>query len=153
MQKIRPFLWFDGTAEEAMTFYVSIFKNSKITNVSRDEAGKATGVTFKLDGQEFMAFNGGPAFAFSPAISFFIDCASQQEVDDLWERLSAGGEKSRCGWLKDRFGLSWQVIPSVLGELLDDPDPQKSDRVWDAMMQMGKIDIARLQQAYAGPAR
>jgi predicted 3-demethylubiquinone-9 3-methyltransferase (glyoxalase superfamily) len=151
VQKIRPFLWFDDSAEEAMNFYLSIFKNGETLQVSRDDdTGKVMSVTFRLEGQEFLAFNGGPHFRFTEAISFFIDCESQDEVDELWERLSKGGEESRCGWLKDKFGLSWQVIPSTLMELLGDPDPQKSERVWQAMMQMGKIDIARLQAAYAG---
>jgi predicted 3-demethylubiquinone-9 3-methyltransferase (glyoxalase superfamily) len=151
VQKIRPFLWFDDNAEEAMNFYLSIFKNGEALRVSRDDdTGKVTSVTFRLEDQEFLALNGGPHFRFTEAISFFIDCESQAEVDELWERLSDGGEKSRCGWLKDKFGLSWQVIPSTLIELLNDPDPQKSERVWQAMMQMSKIDIAALKQAYAG---
>jgi predicted 3-demethylubiquinone-9 3-methyltransferase (glyoxalase superfamily) len=154
MQKITPFLWFDGKAEEAMNFYVSIFKNSKIVNVTRyGEAGpgpKGTvmSATFQLDGQEFFALNGGPQFTFSPAISFFVNCQTQQEVDELWEKLSEGGEKLRCGWLKDKYGLSWQVIPSALGEMLQDKDAQKSKRVMQAMLQMDKIDIKRLKQAY-----
>src|SRR5713226_7223649 len=156
MQKITPFLWFDGKAEEAMNFYISIFKNSKIVSVTRyGEAGpgpKGTvmGATFQLDGQQFFALNGGPHFTFSPAISLFVNCETQQEVDDLWEKLSAGGEKQRCGWLKDKFGLSWQVIPSVLSEMLRDKDPAKSSRVMQAMMQMDKIDIAGLKRAYQG---
>jgi predicted 3-demethylubiquinone-9 3-methyltransferase (glyoxalase superfamily) len=151
MQKVRPFLWFDDNAEEAMNFYLSIFKNGEVLNVGRDaDSGKVSSVTFRLEGQEFLAFNGAPHFRFTEAISIFINCESQDEVDDLGERLSEGGEKSRCGWLKDKFGLSWQVIPSTLIELLDDPDPQRSERVWQAMMQMSKIDIAALKQAYAG---
>jgi predicted 3-demethylubiquinone-9 3-methyltransferase (glyoxalase superfamily) len=156
MQKITPFLWFDGKAEEATNFYVSTFKNAKVLSVNRcgeDETGpKGTVMStrFQLEGQEFIALNGGPHFAFTPAVSFFVDCETQLEVDELWEKLSQGGEKQRCGWLKDKFGLSWQVIPSVLGDLLQDKDPEKSERVWQAMMQMGKIDIKALQQAYQG---
>ena len=154
MQKITPFLWFDGKAEEAMNFYVSIFKNSKVVRVSRyGEAGpgpKGTVMSaiFQLDGQEFYALNGGPQFTFSPAISFFVNCETQQEVDELWEKLSAGGAKDRCGWLRDKYGLSWQVIPSILGKLLQDKDVQKANNVMKAMLQMDKIDIKRLQQAY-----
>ena len=153
MQKITPFLWFDGQAEEAMNFYVSLFKNSKIVKVTRyGEAGpgpKGTvmSATFQIEGQEFYALNGGPQFTFSPAISFFINCETQQEVDELWEKLSAGGEKGRCGWLKDKYGLSWQVIPAGLGKMLQDPDAEKANRVMHAMLQMDKIDIKRLQQA------
>jgi predicted 3-demethylubiquinone-9 3-methyltransferase (glyoxalase superfamily) len=154
MQKITPFLWFDGRAEEAMNFYVSIFKNSKTGSISRygdggpGPKGSVMSATFQLDGQEFMALNGGPMFQFTPAISFFVDCTTQEEVDDLWDKLSAGGEKSRCGWLKDKFGLSWQIIPRALGEMLHDKDPAKSQRVMKAMLQMDKIDINRLKQAY-----
>jgi len=154
MQKINPFLWFNDQAEDAASFYVSLFKDSKILNVSRyGEAGPgpkstAMSVTFELAGQKFMALNGGPHFKFSEAISFFINCETQQEVDELWEKLSAGGEKSRCGWLKDKFGLSWQVIPTALGEMLQDKDPKKSQRVMQAMLQMEKIDIAGLKRAY-----
>jgi predicted 3-demethylubiquinone-9 3-methyltransferase (glyoxalase superfamily) len=143
MQKITPFLWFDGKAEEAMNFYVSIFKHSKILSANR----------FLLDGQEFMVLNGGPQFTFTPAISFFVNCETQQEVDELWEKLSEGGKKERCGWLKDKYGLSWQIIPSVLGKLLHDKDAEKSKRVMQAMMQMNKIDIKGLQQAYDGGSR
>jgi predicted 3-demethylubiquinone-9 3-methyltransferase (glyoxalase superfamily) len=156
MQKITPFLWFDNQAEEAMNFYVSIFKNSKVIRVSHygDEEpapkGPVMSATFQLEGQEFIALNGGPLFSFTPAISFFVDCETQPEVDELWEKLSQGGEKQRCGWLKDKFGLSWQIIPSVLGDLLQDQDPEKSEKVWKAMMQMDKIDIKGLQQAYQG---
>ena len=154
MQKITPFLWFDDKAEEAMNFYFSIFKNSKVLKVTRyGEAGpgpKGTvmSATFQLEGQTFYALNGGPLFSFTPAISFFVNCETQQEVDDLWEKLSAGGKKERCGWLKDKYGLSWQVIPTALGEMLGDKDPQKAGRVMQAMMQMGKIDIQGLKQAY-----
>src|SRR3989442_9526210 len=132
MQKITPFLWFDGKAEEATKFYVSIFKNSKIVDVTRygeegpGPKGSVMSVTFQLDGQEFFALNGSPEFSFTPAISFFVNCETQQEVDELWERLSEGGEKQRCGWLKDKYGLSWQVIPSILGEMLQDEDAEKS---------------------------
>jgi predicted 3-demethylubiquinone-9 3-methyltransferase (glyoxalase superfamily) len=156
MQKITPFLWFDGKAEEAMNFYVSIFKNSKVGKVSRyGEAGpgpkgSVMSATFVLDGQEFFALNGGPMFTFTPAISLFVNCGTQEEVDELWEKLSAGGEKSRCGWLKDKYGLSWQIIPSALGEMLQDKDAEKSKRVMQAMMQMTKIDIAGLKRAYDG---
>ena len=156
MQKIIPFLWFDGKAEEAANFYVSLFKDSRIVNISRygdagpAPKGTAMSATFELAGQRFIALNAGPQFKFSEAISFFINCETQQEVDDLWEKLSAGGQKSRCGWLKDKYGLSWQVIPTALGEMLQDKDPKKSQRVMQAMMQMTKIDIALLKQAYDG---
>ncbi len=154
MQKITPFLWFDGKAEEAMNFYVSVFKNSKIVRVTRyGEAGPgpkgtAMSATFQLDGQDFFALNGGPLFTFTPAISFFVNCETQQEVDELWEKLSEGGEKGRCGWLKDKYGLSWQIIPSVLGKMLQDKDAEKAKRVMQAMLQMDKIDIERLKQAH-----
>jgi predicted 3-demethylubiquinone-9 3-methyltransferase (glyoxalase superfamily) len=154
MQKITPFLWFDGKAEEAMNLYVSLFKNSKIVSVTRyGEAGpgpKGTvmSATFELDGQQFYALNGGPQFTFSQAISFFVNCETQREVDELWEKLSAGGEKQRCGWLKDKYGLSWQIIPTVLGELLQDKDPEKSQKTMKAMMQMDKIDIQALKDAH-----
>jgi predicted 3-demethylubiquinone-9 3-methyltransferase (glyoxalase superfamily) len=155
MQKITPFLWFDGQAEEAAKFYVSIFKNSRLGTISYygdagpGPKGSVMSVTFQLEGQEFFALNGGPHFTFSPAISFFVNCETQEEVDDLWERLSTGGEKQQCGWLKDKYGLSWQIIPTVLGELLRDKDPKKATNVMKAMMQMGKIDIKRLKQAAA----
>ena len=154
-QKITPFLWFDNQAEEAMNFYTSIFKNSKIKTVMRyGEAGpgpkgSVLGGTFQLEGQDFMALNGGPLFTFTPAISLFVNCETQEEVDELWEKLLAGGEKSRCGWLKDKYGLSWQIIPTALGEMLQDKDPAKSQRVMKAMLQMDKIDIKTLKQAYA----
>jgi len=147
MQKITPFLWFDDKAEEAMKFYTSIFKNSKIGSVTRygdagpGAKGTVMSATFEIEGQKFMALNGGPMYKFTPAISFFVNCETQQEVDELWEKLSAGGEKSRCGWLKDKFGVSWQIIPSVLGQLLGDKDPEKSKRVMKAMLQMDKLDI------------
>lgn len=153
MQKISPFLWFDDKAEEAANFYTSIFKNSKILTVSRygDGApapkGSVMSVTFLLDGQEFMALNGGPLFKFSEAISFFVHCETQQEIDDLWEKLSTGGEKQRCGWLKDKYGLSWQIVPAVLGKLLNQSDPEKSKKVMEAMLKMNKLDINGLQQA------
>jgi len=142
MQKITPFLWFDNQAEEAAQFYIAIFKNSKLTSVS------PMMVTFELEGQPFMALNGGPTFRFSEAISLFVSCETQPEVDELWDKLSAGGSTSRCGWLKDKYGLSWQIIPKTLGELMGDPDPGKSGRVMQAMLQMTKIDIAALQRAY-----
>jgi predicted 3-demethylubiquinone-9 3-methyltransferase (glyoxalase superfamily) len=144
LQKIRPFLWFDGKAEEAARFYTSIFKNSKIESVSPMSA------TFELEGTEFIALNGGPQFKFTEAISFLVNCETQAEIDYFWERLSAGGEKSRCGWLKDRFGVSWQIVPPILGELLNDEDEEKSKRVMQAMLQMNKLDIQGLQAAYKG---
>jgi predicted 3-demethylubiquinone-9 3-methyltransferase (glyoxalase superfamily) len=149
MQKITPFLWFDGKAEEAMNFYVSIFKNSKIVSVSRSgEEGRVTGGSFQLDGQEFLALDGGPQFTFSPAISLFVNCETQQEVDELWEKLSEGGEKQRCGWLKDKYGLSWQIIPSVLGKMLHDKDSGNPKKALEAMLQMNKLDIQGLKDAY-----
>jgi predicted 3-demethylubiquinone-9 3-methyltransferase (glyoxalase superfamily) len=154
MQKITPFLWFDGKAEEAAKFYTSIFKNSKIGRISRygeggpGPKGAVMSATFELDGQEFIALNGGPQFSFSPAISFFVNCETQEELDDIWEKLCEGGKKNRCGWLQDKFGVSWQVIPTALGKLMSDPDPEKSGRVMRAMLQMEKIDIRGLQQAY-----
>jgi predicted 3-demethylubiquinone-9 3-methyltransferase (glyoxalase superfamily) len=154
MQKITPFLWFNDQAEEAMNFYTAIFKNSRIVSVSRygeggpGPQGSVMTATFELDGQEFMALNGGPLFSFTEAISFFVNCETQAEVDALWAKLTEGGEESQCGWLKDKFGLSWQIVPSVLGELLNDPDPEKAQRVMHAMLQMKKIDIAGLRAAY-----
>jgi len=155
-QKIVPFLWFNDNAEEAMNFYTSIFKDSKIENVTRygkggpgKEGAVMTG-TFRVEGQQFYVLNGGPQFKFTEAISLFVKCETQQEVDELWEKLSEGGAKSQCGWLKDKFGLSWQVVPTALGRMLQDKDPQKSQRVMQAMMQMTKIDIEKLQQAYNG---
>jgi predicted 3-demethylubiquinone-9 3-methyltransferase (glyoxalase superfamily) len=157
-QKITPFLWFDNQAEEAAKFYTSIFKNSKIENVTRyDEEGpKVSGrpkgsvmtVPFQIEGQEFVALNGGPMFKFTEAISFIVNCETQKEVDFYWEKLSAGGEEVQCGWLKDRFGLSWQVVPTVLTEMLQDKDPQKAQRVMAAMLKMKKIEIADLKKAY-----
>ncbi len=158
MQKITPFLWFDDKAEEAMNFYVSIFKNSKVGTVTRygdagpGPKGTVMSATFELDGQDFFALNGGPLFKFTEAISFFVNCETQQEVDELWQKLSAGGQKSRCGWLKDKYGLSWQIIPTVLGKMLGDKDPAKAKRVMETMLQMEKIDISRLKQAYDGAA-
>lgn len=154
MQKINPFLWFDDQAEDAATFYVSLFKKSNILSVARygdagpGPKGSAMTVTFELAGQKFVALNGGPLFKFTEAISLLINCETQEEVDDLWEKLSAGGAESQCGWLKDKYGLSWQVIPTALGEMLQDKDPKKSQRVMQAMLQMRKIDIAKLKQAY-----
>lgn len=148
MSKITPFLWFDSQAEEAMNFYVSIFKNSKVLSVAPGPNGRAMSVTFRLEDQEFMALNAGPQFTFTEAISFFVNCEAQQEVDELWEKLSEGGEEGRCGWLKDKYGLSWQIVPTVLGKLLNDPDPARAQRVMQAMLQMNKIDIKGLQRAY-----
>ncbi len=148
MKKITPFLWFDDQAEEAMNYYVSIFKNSRVLSVSPGPNGKAFTVSFELDGQEFTALNGGPQYKFTEAISLFVNCETQEEVDELWEKLSAGGEQVQCGWLKDKFGLSWQIIPTALGELLGDPDPVRSQRVMQAMLNMKKIEIAGLKQAY-----
>ena len=158
MQKITPFLWFTDKAEEAANFYVTLFKNSKITAVTRygEDGAKASGrpkgtvmtVVFQLDGQEFMALNGGPQFTFSPAISFMVNCETQEEIDRLWDRLTQGGKPVQCGWLTDKYGLSWQIVPTLLGRLLQDKDPQKAERVMKAMLGMVKIDIKGLQQAY-----
>jgi predicted 3-demethylubiquinone-9 3-methyltransferase (glyoxalase superfamily) len=160
MQKITPFLWFDSNAEEAAKFYTSIFKNSKILDIAHygESAAAASGrskgtvmiVSFDLEGQRFMALNGGPVFKFSPATSFLVNCETQEEVDDLWKRLSEGGEQDQCGWLKDKFGLSWQIVPNVLGEMLQEKDAKKSERVMEALLQMKKIDIQGLRKAYAG---
>ncbi len=156
MQKITPFLWFDNKAEEAANFYVSIFKNSKILNVARyGDAGPGPKGTvmiaaFELDGQQFIALNGGATFKFTEAVSFVVNCETQKEIDYFWEKLSAGGAESQCGWLKDKFGLSWQIVPTILGELMVDKDPQKSKRVMEAMLQMSKIEIEPLQRAYEG---
>jgi predicted 3-demethylubiquinone-9 3-methyltransferase (glyoxalase superfamily) len=138
MKKVTPFLWYDNNAEEAMKFYVSVFKNAKITSPG----------SFEIDGQEFLVLNGGPLYKFNEAISLFVNCETQKEVDELWEKLSAGGEKGRCGWLKDKYGLSWQVIPSALGQMLGDKDPEKSGRVLNAMLGMNKIIIEDLKKAY-----
>ncbi|HEX6305391.1 MAG TPA: VOC family protein [Anaerolineales bacterium] len=156
MQKITPFLWFEDQAEEAANFYTAIFKNSKIESVTRyGEAGpgpegSAMTVSFELEGLQFTALNGGPEFNFTEAVSFLVDCKSQDEVDYLWEKLTEGGEEGPCGWLKDKFGLSWQIIPTALTDMLSDPDPEKARRVTEAMLQMKKIDIPTLEQAYAG---
>ena len=159
-QKITPFLWFDDKAEEAAKFYASIFKNSKIGKIMRydEEAAKPTGrpagsvmtVEFQLDGQDFVALNGGPIFKFTEAVSFVVNCENQEEVDYFWKKLSASGEESRCGWLKDKFGLSWQIVPTVLTEMLADKDVARAKRVMHAMLQMDKIDIPALQKAYDG---
>jgi predicted 3-demethylubiquinone-9 3-methyltransferase (glyoxalase superfamily) len=153
MQKIKPYLWFDNQAEEAANQYVSIFKNSKITDVQRygdagpGKPGSVMIINFELDGQEFVGLNGGPEFKFTEATSFFVTCDSQDEVDELWEKLSDGGEPGQCGWLKDRFGVSWQIIPKQLPELLQNPDPEKATRAMQAMLGMQKIDIQGLQDA------
>jgi predicted 3-demethylubiquinone-9 3-methyltransferase (glyoxalase superfamily) len=150
MQRITPFLWFDGNAEEAMKFYVSIFKNSRIVSTMAGPDGKVMTGTFQLEGQQFMALNGGPHFKFTEAISLFVNCETQAEVDELWNKLTAGGAESQCGWLKDKFGLSWQIIPTTLGRLLGDKDRAKAGRAMQAMLQMKKIDIAKLQLAFDG---
>jgi predicted 3-demethylubiquinone-9 3-methyltransferase (glyoxalase superfamily) len=150
-QMITPFLWFDGKVEEAINFYISIFPNSEIINTHRlpGEAGKILTGTFRLNGVEFMILDGGPLFKFNESVSFFVKCETQQEVDHLWNALTAdGGQESRCGWLKDKYGVSWQIVPNALGELLSDPDPQKAQNVMQAMMKMGKLNIAELQAAY-----
>ncbi len=149
MPKITPFLWFDNKAEEAAEFYVSIFKSAKVLNVSRMQ-GKVLTVTFEIEGQRFMALNGGPLFPFTEAFSMFVSCETQEEVDNYWNRLLEGGTPSRCGWLKDKFGLSWQIIPTALMQLMGDPDPKKSNAVFQAMMKMDKIVIADLQKAHEG---
>ncbi|MCW3119510.1 MAG: 3-demethylubiquinone-9 3-methyltransferase [Chitinophagaceae bacterium] len=156
MQKITPFLWFDKQAEEAMNFYTSIFKNSKIGSVSRygdagpGPKGTVMVASFELEGQKFTAINGGPQFKFTEAISFLVDCKTQEEVDYFWGKLAEGGSESRCGWLKDKFGLSWQIVPETLGKLMSDPDPEKSKRVMIAMLKMDKIIMADLLKAYDG---
>jgi predicted 3-demethylubiquinone-9 3-methyltransferase (glyoxalase superfamily) len=160
MQKITPCLWFDNQAEEAANFYVSVFKNAKIRNITRygeagyevhrRPAGTVMTVEFQLDGQDFVALNGGPVFKFNEAISFQVHCRTQEEVDHYWEKLSQGGDKhaQQCGWLKDKYGMSWQIVPTVLGEMLQDKDPQKTNRVMKALLQMDKLDIKRLKQAF-----
>jgi predicted 3-demethylubiquinone-9 3-methyltransferase (glyoxalase superfamily) len=158
MQKITPFLWFDDNAEEAVNFYVSIFKNSKIGNISRydKEGAKASGrpagsvmvISFTLEGQDFTALNGGPVFKFTEAISFAVDCETQKEVDYLWDKLTTGGEEGQCGWLKDKYGVSWQIVPSKLGEMMRNKDPEKSKKVMEAMLKMKKLDINLLKLAY-----
>ncbi|HCO24960.1 MAG: hypothetical protein CME31_05600 [Gimesia sp.] len=156
VQKITPFLWFNDNAEQAMEFYLSVFENSKKLNVNYYGAGgpgpegSVMIAAFELEGQQFLALNGGPLFQFTEAISFAVNCDTQDEIDELWEKLSAGGEPGQCGWLKDQFGLSWQVVPSILPELMSDPDPAVPGRVMQELMQMTKLDIARLQQAAAG---
>ena len=154
MQKISPFLWFDGKAEEAVNFYTSVFRNSRIGDVMRygdagpGPKGSVMTATFEIEGQEFIALNGGPMFTFSPAISFFVKCKTQEEVDELWAKLSAGGRTQQCGWLQDKFGVSWQIVPTGLGEMLQDKDSAKSKRVMEAMLKMVKLDIRILKQAY-----
>jgi predicted 3-demethylubiquinone-9 3-methyltransferase (glyoxalase superfamily) len=154
MQKITPFLWFDDQAEEAARFYTSVFKNSKLGNVSRygdtgpGPKGRVMVAQFQLEGQDFLALNGGPQFKFTEAVSFVVNCETQDEVDYFWEKLSEGGRTSQCGWLKDKFGLSWQIVPTAMGRLLGGKDPAKSQRAMQAMLQMTKIDIAALQRAY-----
>jgi len=158
MQKITPFLWFDGNAEEAVNFYTSIFPKSKIVSVSRHgdagpgPKGTVMVMTFELEGQQFMALNGGPQFKFTPAISLLVRCKTQAEVDRYWDQLSAGGQTIECGWLQDKFGVSWQIVPTVLFEMMADKDPKKADRVMSAMMEMKKLDIAGLKRAYEGAA-
>ena len=155
MQKITPFLWFNGNAEEAANHYVSIFKNSKIVSIMRygdagpGPKGSVMSANFQLEGQDFIALNGGPQFKFTEAISLFVRCETQEEVDDLWAKLAAPGQKGQCGWIKDKFGLSWQIVPSILGEMLQDKDAKRSGRVMKALMQMEKLDIGVLKQAYA----
>ncbi|HEX2477691.1 MAG TPA: VOC family protein [Geminicoccaceae bacterium] len=158
MQKITPFLWFDDQAEEAMHHYVSIFKDATVLGVTRygdagpGPKGSVMIAAFELEGQRFTALNGGPRFKFTEAVSFVVNCETQEEVDELWDKLGAGGQIQQCGWLKDKFGLSWQIVPTILIELINDPNPEKSRRVTEAMLQMTKIDIAKLQQAYEGQA-
>ena len=150
MPTITPFLWFDTQAEEAMTFYASIFKQSKVISVNRAQ-GKVMSVQFELEGQKFMALNAGPLFKFTEAISFFVGCETQQEIDELWAKLTAdGGAPGRCGWLKDKFGLSWQIVPNTLGRMLGDKDAARSNRVMNAVLQMDKLDLKQLQEAYNG---
>ena len=155
-QTITPFLWFNGQAEEAARFYTSIFKNSKMGTINRYGAegpgpeGSVMVATFQLDGQDFIGLNGGPQFQFTEAISFVVNCDTQQEVDELWQKLSEGGTQQQCGWLKDKYGLSWQIVPAEFGELMQTPDAEKRSRVMKAMMQMTKLDIVRLKQAYEG---
>jgi predicted 3-demethylubiquinone-9 3-methyltransferase (glyoxalase superfamily) len=155
MQKITPYLWFNTQAEEAVKFYTSIFKNSKVESLVRygeemtGQAGQVMNIVYELEGQKFFALNGGPAFSFTPAVSFFVECADQEEVDYYWDRLSEGGTVEMCGWLRDKYGVSWQIIPTTLMELMSDSDPVKAGRVTQAMLQMQKIDVAKLKQAYA----
>ena len=147
-QKIVPFLWFNGNVKEALDFYTSVFQHATIKNMNQMPDGKIMTASFQIEGLEFMALDGGPHFTFSPAISFFVKCKTQEEVDELWEKLSEGGTKDRCGWLKDPFGVSWQIIPDALGQLMGSPNPVKARNVMQAMMQMNKIDIKGLQEAY-----
>lgn len=161
MQKITPFLWFEDQAEAAVNFYISVFRDSRIVNVTRygaagaEAAGRPKGtvmtIVFQLEGEEFIALNGGPAFAFSPAISFVVKCGTQEQVDRLWDKLSQGGEALQCGWLQDKYGVSWQIVPTILGEMLSDKDSAKAERVMRAMLQMNKIDINTLKKAYEQP--
>jgi|SRR5215510_1153266 len=161
MQRITPFLWFDDRAEEAARFYAAIFKNSKIgkiarygesgSKVARRPKGTVMTVSFQLDGQEFVALNGGPLFKFTEAVSLVVNCHTQEEVDDYWKKLSEGGKEVQCGWLKDKYGLSWQIVPTILTEMLEDPDPKKTERVMQAMLKMKKIDVQGLKQAYEQP--
>jgi predicted 3-demethylubiquinone-9 3-methyltransferase (glyoxalase superfamily) len=156
MQKITPFLWFDGKAEEAANFYASTFRNARVIGLTRygdagpGPKGSVMIATFEIDDQKFIALNGGPQFSFTPAISFVVNCETQAEVDEYWEKLSAGGEPNRCGWLSDKYGVSWQIVPTALPRLLGDPDPAKAARVMQAMLQMTKIEIAGLERAYEG---
>jgi predicted 3-demethylubiquinone-9 3-methyltransferase (glyoxalase superfamily) len=161
MSKITPFLWFDDNAEEAAKFYTSIFRNSRIVSIARygEAAAKASGkpkgsvmtVAFELEGQPFVALNGGPAFSFTPAISLFVNCETQKEIDELWEKLTDGGEEVECGWLKDKYGVSWQIVPSGIVEMISDRDPARSDRVMQAVVKMKKLDMAVLKKAYGQP--
>ena len=156
MQKITTFLWYDNNAEEAANFYVSLFKNSKINGVTRygdagpGPAGTVMVVNFVLEGQEFIALNGGPLFKFTEAVSLYVNCETQAEVDELWEKLSAGGSKSRCGWLKDKYGLSWQIVPMILAGMLSDKDPKKVARLTEAFLKMKKLDVEELRKAFDG---
>jgi predicted 3-demethylubiquinone-9 3-methyltransferase (glyoxalase superfamily) len=151
MQKITPFLWFDGNAEEAIRFYSSVFSNAKLISTMPGPGGSFMGATFQLEGQEFFALNGGPQFKFNEAVSFYVNCDTQEEIDEKWAKLTAdGGQESMCGWLKDKFGLSWQIVPSILGKLFGDPDREKAGRAMQAMMQMKKFDIQKLQDAFDG---
>ncbi|PJZ52111.1 VOC family protein [Leptospira adleri] len=149
MKKITPFLWFNDNLGEAIDFYISIFPNSKVEHISKN-GEKVVSATFHLEGQNFMALDGGPHFTFSPAVSFFVNCETQEEIDEYWEKLSKGGEPQRCGWLKDKFGLSWQIIPSVLGKFLQNEDREKANRAMQAMLGMNKLDIKTLQNAFDG---
>ncbi len=149
MKKIKPFLWFNDNLSEAIDFYTSVFPNSKVEQISKN-GEKVVSAAFQLEGQDFLALDGGPHFTFSPAVSFFVNCETQEEIDDFWEKLSQGGETQRCGWLKDKFGLSWQIIPSVLGKFLQNADREKANRAMQAMLSMNKLDIKTLQEAFDG---